>query len=471
MAKNINLAGQPVIMKYFFLKFSLLFLLLSCANEDESTPPPEAANSTYAVSGRVTDSMGKGMEAVKIYYSPSDLVLTDSLGYWVITDLSDQHTITPTLSNYSFSPSEIQVSDSIEDIIFIGTRIIIDIEKEIFNWFDNQQLANGLCESAENGNFVSLYDNALAAMVFMLKDDFTKAEKIFDFFDAQIAAELTNGVGGFSQFRDGNGVPTNHRWMGDNAWLLIALNNYKERTGKNTYDNLANELSHWLMSLQDTDGGLFAGYDANGNLINNKVTEGMIDAFNAIDGYTDFHSKLLDFLKIDRWDAADKNLMAWPTNPRYIFAMDVHPWSYLIFEDYPVSALTSADRFLNTQTAANGARITGYCFDEDKDAVWLEGTGQMAVAFAIAGMESEKEHYLEEMEKVLIQSSTHAEAVGFPYASNRGTQYGAGLLWEGVDTNIAISGGAWYLFAKYEFSPFAVGRVKMIPSAHMFWLY
>jgi hypothetical protein len=200
MAKNINLAGQPVIMKYFFLKFSLLFLLLSCANEDESTPPPEAANSTYAVSGRVTDSMGKGMEAVKIYYSPSDLVLTDSLGYWAITDLSDQHTITPILANYSFSPSEIQVADSVEDIIFTGTRIIMDIEKEIFNWFDNQQLANGLCESAENGNFVSLYDNALAAMVFMLKDDFTKAEKIFDFLMRKLLLNSPMGSVAFLNF-------------------------------------------------------------------------------------------------------------------------------------------------------------------------------------------------------------------------------------------------------------------------------
>ncbi|MDX1702239.1 MAG: hypothetical protein R3250_16550, partial [Melioribacteraceae bacterium] len=43
-----------------------------------------------------------------------------------------------------------------EDQIFSVTEI------EVYNWFENQQLANGLLESVEDGNVVSLYDNALA---------------------------------------------------------------------------------------------------------------------------------------------------------------------------------------------------------------------------------------------------------------------------------------------------------------------
>lgn len=248
-------------------------------------------------------------------------------------------------------------------------QVFSENERQIFNWFDNQQLSNGLLESVANGNIVSLYDNALAALVFMLRDDYTKAEKIFDHFNARISTELTNDVGGFSQFRDRNGIPNNHRWMGDNAWLLIALNNYKERTGNTTYDDLASQIAIWLQSLQDTDGGLFAGYNSNNELMNFKVTEGMIDAFNAIDGYTAFHSQLLDFLENDRWDSIDKNLVSWPTNPPYLYALDLHPWSYLIFNDYPISSLTTAQRYLNTQTAINGSQITGYCFDEDQDTI------------------------------------------------------------------------------------------------------
>ena len=351
------------------------------------------------------------------------------------------------------------------------TPIISEIEIEILNWFDNQQLSNGLLESIENGNVVSLYDNALASMVFMLQEDYEKAENIFNFFNARIDSELKNDVGGFSQLRDRNGMPNNHRWMGDNAWLLIALNNYKAMTGMTTYDNLATEIKNWLLTLQDTDGGLFAGYDSNNNLLNFKVTEGMIDAFNAIEGYTTFHSNLLNYLETNRWDNVDKNLVAWPGNPDYLYALDLHPWSYLMFNNYPVSSLTTAERYVTIQmSTVTGLEITGYCFDEDQDAIWFEGTGQMTLAFDLANMTNERDYYLSEMEKNLIESINYPNATGFPYSSNIGTHSGGDLLWDTADDEIAISACAWYVFTKRSFNPFAIERNKNIPTQDMFWL-
>lgn len=357
-----------------------------------------------------------------------------------------------------------------EDPVFDNSPAFSPTEIQVIQWFENQQLPNGLLASVENGNLVSLYDNALASMVFMVNDDFTRAEKIFDYFDGRIANELNNGVGGFSQFRSTIGIPTNHRWMGDNAWLLIALNQYKALTGNARYDSLSSSLSSWLHTLQDADGGLFAGYDANGNLLNYKVTEGNIDAFNAIGGYTPFHSNLLDWLEQDRWDASEKILVSWPTNPAYLYALDLHPWSYSLFPDFPITALSTTDRFLTTQTSTSGVSITGYCFDVDKDVVWLEGTGQMALAYGLANNGSEKEFYLSEIEKLVMSSSKYENSAGFPYASNQGTAYGADPLWSTADTEIAISSGAWYLFAKQGFNPFSVGRNKSIPLEEMFWV-
>jgi len=66
--------------------------------------------------------------------------------------------------------------------VFIGNKIASNIETQIVNWFDNQQLPNRVLESVEDGNIVSLYDNALAAMVFMLVNDFNRAEKKFAIF-------------------------------------------------------------------------------------------------------------------------------------------------------------------------------------------------------------------------------------------------------------------------------------------------
>ena len=57
-------------------------------------------------------------------------------------------------------------------------------------WIKNRQLANGLVESAEGSNFVSLYDNALAAIVYTLHDDRESTEKILDYFDNRLETEF-----------------------------------------------------------------------------------------------------------------------------------------------------------------------------------------------------------------------------------------------------------------------------------------
>ncbi len=458
----LDITSYDCNMRFTLLTFAIVALLFACKKDD---PTP------YAVSGTVTDGFGQGIEGIKILYPTSRFTLTDEQGNWSITDLQGEVRITPTAEDYTFSPSDFQVNSDAEDISFTATRVPSATVTGIFNWLNDQQLPNGLLESVENGNIVSLYDNALAAMVFMLQGETGRAENIFDFFNDRISSELTNGPGGFSQFRDSEGVPSDHRWMGDNAWLLIALNNYKALTGQSTYDLLVSEIGNWLMGLQDSDGGLFAGYAADNSLLDYKVTEGNIDAFNAINGYSSFHSDLLNFLATERWDDMDNNLVAWPGNPDYLYALDNHSWSYCIFEDYPISTLYSAERFLTTRTATiNGLQITGYDIDEDKDAVFMEGTGQMALAFAIAGLQIETDYYLTEMEKLLTPSANYDNAHGFPYASNPGTGFGNTPLWTGADTNIAISSGAWYVFATYGFNPFAVGRNKNVPEADKFWI-
>jgi cellulose synthase operon protein B len=103
----------------------------------------------------------------------------------------------------------------------------VEYEKLVYQWLVNEQLSNGLLESITGNNFVSLYDNSLAALAFIAKGDYLKAEAIFDFFNNHVNSELLNGTGGFAQFRVSDGYPLSGsgRWQDDNAWLLIALNN------------------------------------------------------------------------------------------------------------------------------------------------------------------------------------------------------------------------------------------------------
>jgi hypothetical protein len=447
----------------------------SVSDQDKDDDASDDRRSVFSVSGSVVVNGGDGVAGIQIGYGDAESTQTDVNGLWSVAELEGETIIAPVSEDYTFSPVQVAVAATSQNIEFTASLIESPVEIEryvekINNWFNNQQVANGLVASAENSKFVSLYDNALAALVFINNGNIANAEKVFDHFNARIDAELLAGEGGFSQFRDTSGAHENHRWMGDNAWLLIALNHYKSTTGNGTYENLAEGIEDWLRSLQDSDGGLWGGYDAEGELIG-KNTEGIIDAYNAVRGYDDFHRDVLQYLEDERWDSLDKNLMSTPGHPQFQYALDLHSWAFSIFEDYPVSTLSDADRFLTTKVStASNENITGYCFDEDQDVVWLEGTGEMVVAFNVAGMESQASIYLEEMEKLIIDSAIHEDSAGIPYAANPGTGFGDFDLWDLVDTVPVIPSSAWYLFGRSGFNPFSSGRNKNTPAEDKFWL-
>lgn len=342
----------------------------------------------------------------------------------------------------------------------------------VYSWLTNMQQSNGLLLSSEGGRYVSLYDNALAAMAFISYGDFEKAEKIFDFFDSRVQTEMLMSPGGFGQLRTTDGIPLDNRprrWLGDNAWLLIALNNYHHFSNNTKYQHLSTALSNWIISLQDVDGGLWGGFNADGSRIS-KIAEGNIDAFNAVQGYNGFHKKLLTHIKNVRWDLNDKLLIAWTDNPKYKYALDLHSWGYCIFEDFPTEVLTKASRFLTTQISTVAKiYLSGFCFDEDKDVVWLEGTGQMVVAYIKARKEAEAQKYLQEMKKNLIKSTLFINSYGLPYTANFGSSYADDVLWTGVDTNPAVSSTVWYLFGMLRFDPLKLGYVKNILETDKFW--
>jgi len=340
---------------------------------------------------------------------------------------------------------------------------------QISHWINNMQLPNGLLTSSEKTDNVSLYDNALAALAFLAEGEIEQAEGVFDYFNERIDSEFAQNNGGFYQLRNSDGSNGVRTWLGDNAWLLIALNNYHEITGNNKYDALAVELENWIRSLQDEDGGLWGGFNEDGTQIH-KVTEGIIMAFNAVEGYDDFHKGILNYLKQERWNINEKLLVAWPENETHYYAMDLHSLGYLIFENFPEEVLIKADRYKNTQIASfNGEVISGYCFDEDKDVIWLEGTAQMALAFKEANMAYESNNALQQLQKAQMKNSSWESSMGIPYVTNAGTSYGSSLLWEDASSTPAISSSIWYLFNVLYFNPLTLGRQKNIPAEDMFW--
>ncbi len=341
--------------------------------------------------------------------------------------------------------------------------------EQVYEWMRHRQADNGLVESAEDTNFVSLYDNALAALAFLAEGDLIRTEMILDYFDQQLGTEFYGNNGGFFQYRELSGENGSRIWMGDNAWLLLAINNYHETTNSDKYEQLAFELENWLRSLQEEDGGLKGGINEDGTLIL-KVTEGMITAFNAVPGFDDFHMGILQFLEEQRWDVNEEVLITQTQNPAYNYALDLYSLGYMILEDFPVEILTKANRFLNSQTSTtHGKVISGYCFDDDKDVVWLEGTAQMAMAFSAAKQFATSQDIILNIEETFIKSATNENSIGIPYTTNHGTNFGATYLWDHADITPTISSSAWYLFVKESFNPFQMEKIKGIPAEAKFW--
>ena len=341
--------------------------------------------------------------------------------------------------------------------------------EKVYEWMMNMQASNGLVESVEYSNFVSLYDNALAALAFMAEGDLDRAERIFDFFDNRLDSEFRANNGGFFQYRDRSGENGSRIWMGDNAWLLVALNHYHEITQTDRYSIMAGELEQYLRALQEENGGLKGGINEDGSEIP-MVTEGIITAFNAVRGFDSFHEAILLFLREERWDPAAGVLTTDSQNPAYQHALDLYSLGYLILEDYPEVALHGAERFYNTQTATVHKKvISGYCFDEDRDVVWLEGTAQMAMAYQTAGQSEHTLDILLNIEETFIDSTVKTGVMGLPYTTNQGTNFGAVPLWSHAHTAPAISSTAWYLMVKKELDPFRMEKAKNIPQTLKFW--
>lgn len=442
-----------------FSLFALVALLWSCEKEVQGPKDQEILV--------LSASTGQPLPSIAIHLNGQFQAYTNEQGSVFAAELSPGDTLVPAEAGFQYTRvREIETEDQINTVYWaskngsekdsLGVALLLDMQN-----------AFGLLPTIPYGNLVSTYDQALAAIAFTLAGETQSAERIFDFFNDRRLSELESGPGGFYQFRAIDGSPSGRRWMGDNAWLLIALKNYVSATGSDKYEALISSLEFWLIGLSDTaNGGLWGGFEANGDTIH-KITEGNIDAFAALDGFTAVHRGILTHLQAEKWDAMEGNFVAWPTNPPYKFALDCNTWGYCAFPNFDDAARSAISKYaLTVASTATSAQISGYCFDEDKDALWYEGTGQVAVMHWVAGDRQSAQQVLGELDKGWVLGPAGA---GLPYTANQGTAYGADPLWSTADTEPCVSSTAWYLMASFRHNPLFLGRTKNVPVADQFW--
>ena len=458
-------------MKIYTICLFLLFtgVMASCSDAQDSDIQTDGI-AGYSIKGKVVDENGIGIPQVEFKIG-NRTVYSNAEGVWCANYLQGTVEVIPSHHDFLFFPSQLNFSATDRDVLLVGSakNDRPAFASNLLAWLKSMQLDNGLIASVEYGNTISLYDNALAALSYIAMNEYSAAERIFDYFNQHIESEFLSGTGGFYQFRDISGKPSGDRWAGDNAWLLIALNNYASKVNAQKYNNLSIAIETWLRGLQDADGGVWGGTTVDGTRID-KVTENMIDVYAAVRGYDEFHRSILSFLKRYRYDTKEKFLVASSTG-RYQYALDNHAWGYCAFEDFPISSLNKTSIYQTTQKATlNGVSITGFAPDIDKDIVWLEGMGMMVVAFQKAQKDELASTYLNETEKLFIPSRKYLGAMGLPYVSNFGTTFGNKELWTGADTQICVSATAWCLFSLIRFDPMASEYHRGATKTDKFWL-
>ena len=339
------------------------------------------------------------------------------------------------------------------------------------SYLEKLRQPNGLLIEYPLGKRVSLYDNALAVILFSQTGEFEYAKDILSFFQERIEAELTEGSGGFHQFRDAKGNPiidAGLRPLSENAWLLIATRIYHETRGDTVFMPMERELTSWIRNLQDNTGALWGGN--RGDEMVPRVTDGMLDAFYAVPGFDNFHRELLGFLERYRWDERNRIFLTDNKGTTYQYALDLIPRGFCMLEGYNSEALKEADVLATRQKATiNGKTIKGFGIDLDKDIVWLEGTALMVVALERAKKFEAASRYREEIRKVVIKKYGAHDYYGIPYVTNQGTLFGDEETWVGADIRPAISTTIWYLFGVRQIDPFAILPSKDLPEKYRFW--
>ena len=316
------------------------------------------------------------------------------------------------------------------------------------------------------------FNNAMAAMAFLLDGETDRAERILDFFAA--ATDRANRDGGLQNFFvDGeargfyqsarrtleNGRPTyragdmNDRWMGDMCWLLLACRYHEQVTGTGRYADLQGLLHDLLLSWYVPATRSLGGYVRHGwRNGDQKQHEDFGHHEGNIDAYAAFRLAGEDekARQIRLW--LDASLQG--TN----LPLDLYTWRAMAFGPEAAAFMDVPDRdprFRKT-VRVNGQTVTGvwHAPVAASGNLWCDGLGHMACGFYAVGEPERGHFYANQMDALLLDidvQGVHVRAP--PYTLNRTGGYG----WVQPDKGF-VSTAAWYIFAKNRFNPFTLRR-------------
>ncbi len=367
--------------------------------------------------------------------------------------------------------------------------LVLQYLNSIQDYFSNE---HWLVPAMED-NSAQTFNNAVTAMAFILSGEKQRAERILDFYAQRTNSSNTNlDKQNFFYKGEARGFYQNinlnlsykaficDRWMGDNAWLLLAYKYYEKEysfDNKQLYTLVTSYLKKLLLDFYIADpsghGGFVQSgwrwgprnssspvndyqlhvYDSNGSPVGHE--EGNIDAYAALKlcGENVIAGKIKQWLDY-RMDQLEKV-------PGISLPLDLYSWRSLAFYkegDYykNLVLVPENDSRFKKEVTFNGKKAAGFFSSANSSVqnVWLDGLGHMVCAFYFSGYKDKGDFYSSQMDSFLINRTiAGTTSLALPYTVNKTGGY------DWVDINKGFSSTcAWYIFAKEKFNPFTLEK-------------
>ena len=314
-----------------------------------------------------------------------------------------------------------------------------------YNWLVSQMSSGGLITSYQGGTLGYTYDEAVAVIAFTLRGDYTRAKTILS-----TLKKIQNSSGSFDNSYSiktlrGSDVTQN---VGPNCWVALAVAKYAKTTGDHSFDSMATSVLNWCLQFQQSDGGFNGGLASNGSVLTWASTEHNEDAYAAYTyfGNSTVAANVKSFLDNVVWDSTNNRFYTGRGDTS--LHSDVNAWGVLALGPsgtHPYADGLSFNQAFMQYTATNSrATVTGFDFDgSPTNDVWLEGTGQNAEAYLVAGNSTNWSYFVNQI------TSDQDSKGGIQY-SMLGTNNGYFTM----STANCVSSTGWLIIAIAQDNPF-----------------
>jgi hypothetical protein len=209
-------------------------------------------------------------------------------------------------------------------------------------------------------------------------------------------------------------------------------------------------IADWLLSFQGPDGGLRSKSNKTGP-IGPQSTEGNLDAYAALTDRPEARAKVKGFLIAKMWVPEEKRFRMGSTADAS--SLDCTSLAICSLGKDFASTLEYAEKQFARVSLAEGSRKRVAAFSDlvDKRRVWLEGSGQMAVAYHVAGRPVKGTNVLNALQNAMVKSSRFRGAMGLPASTEEISQQGA-------SAKIFVPSQCWYLMGVWKLNPMSEGK-------------